>query len=119
MIWKRVTPAAGLWGLVAGTTAALVTYVGYKWLHWFSFGSDLDESFWGAGAAFVVDAVVTIAVTLVTKPKPVEELQGLVWGMANEEDAELAASHDRWWESPKLLGFGAIAAGVILTIIFF
>jgi SSS family solute:Na+ symporter len=119
MFWKRVTPAAGLWGLVAGTTAALVTYVGYKWLHWFSFGSDLDESFWGAGAAFVVDAVVTIAVTLVTKPKPVEELQGLVWGMANEEDAELAASHDRWWESPKLLGFGAIAAGVILTIIFF
>ena len=109
MFWKRMTPAAGLWGLVAGTVAALVTYVGYKWADWFTFGSDLDESFWGAGAAFVVDAIVTVAVTLCTKPKPVEELQGLVWGMANEEDAATATVHDKWWESPKLLGFGAIA----------
>jgi SSS family solute:Na+ symporter len=119
MFWKRMTSAAGLWGLVAGTIAALVTYVGYKWAGWFTFGSDLDESFWGAGAAFVVDAVVTVAVTLVTKPKPVEELQGLVWGMANEEDAATATAHDKWWESPKLLGFGAIAIAAILTIIFF
>jgi len=119
MFWKRVTSAAGLWGLVAGTAAALITYVGYKWLGWFTFGSDLDESFWGAGAAFVIDAVVTVAVTLVTRPKPVEELQGLVWGMVNEEDASRAAENDRWWESPKLLGFGAIALGAVLTIIFF
>ena len=119
MFWKRVTSAAGLWGLVAGTAAALITYVGYKWLGWFTFGSDLDESFWGAGAAFVIDAVVTVAVTLVTRPKPVEELQGLVWGMVNEEDASTAAENDRWWESPKLLGFGAIALGAVLTIIFF
>ncbi len=119
MFWKRMTSAAAVWGLVAGTIAALVTYVGYKWAGWFTFGSDLDESFWGAGAAFVVDAVVTIAVTLVTKPKPVEQLQGLVWGMANEEDAATASVHDKWWESPKLLGFGAIALAAILTIIFF
>jgi SSS family solute:Na+ symporter len=119
MFWKRVTSTAGVWGLVAGTVAALVTYVGYKWLDWFNFGSDLDESFWGAGAAFVVDAIVTVAVTLVTKPKPVEELQGLVWGMANEEDAATASIRRSWWESPKLLGFGAIALAAILTIVFF
>ena len=93
MFWKRMTPAAGLWGLVAGhDRRRWSTYVGYKLAGWFTFGSDLDESFWGAGAAFVVDAVVTVVVTLVTKPKPVEELQGLVWGMANEEDAATAAS---------------------------
>jgi SSS family solute:Na+ symporter len=119
MFWKRMTSAAGLWGLVAGTSAALVTYVGYKWAGWFTFGSDLDESFWGAGAAFVVDAVVTVAVTLITRPKPVEDLQGLVWGMANEPDAGEAAEHDRWWESPRLLGAGAIGLGIVLTIILF
>src|SRR6195952_1583787 len=119
MFWKRTSPAAALWGLVAGTIAALVTYVGYKWAGWFTFGSDLDESFWGAGAAFVIDAIVTVAVTLFTPAKPVEQLQGLVWGMANEEDASVASTHNRWWESPKLLGFGAIALGAILTIIFF
>jgi solute:Na+ symporter, SSS family len=118
MFWKRMTPAAGLWGLIAGTIAALVAYVGYKWAGWFDFGTDLNESFWGAGSAFVVDVAVTIVVTMVTVPKPVSELQGLVWGMANKEDATLAVAHDRWWESPKLLGFGAVALGLILTIVF-
>jgi SSS family solute:Na+ symporter len=115
MFWKRSTPAAGFWGLVAGTTAALVTYIGYKWAGWFSFGSDLDESFWGAGAAFVIDAIVTVAVTLFTKPKPVEELQGLVWGMANVDES---ARKPKWWESPQLLGFSALGIGAVLTIIF-
>jgi SSS family solute:Na+ symporter len=115
MFWKRSTPAAGFWGLVAGTAAALVTYIGYKWAGWFSFGSDLDESFWGAGAAFVIDAVVTIAVTLFTKPKPVEELQGLVWGMANVDEH---ARKPKWWESPQLLGFSALGIGAVLTVIF-
>jgi SSS family solute:Na+ symporter len=115
MFWKRSTPAAGFWGLVAGTVAALVTYIGYKWAGWFTFGSDLDESFWGAGAAFVIDAVVTVAVTLFTKPKPVDELQGLVWGMANVDESARKA---KWWESPKLLGFSALGIGAVLTIIF-
>jgi SSS family solute:Na+ symporter len=117
MFWKRMTPAAGLWGLVAGTSAALITYVGYKWAGWFSFGSDLDESFWGAGAAFVVDAVVTVAVTLFTRPKPVEELRGLVWGM--EAERAVPEGKTPWWQSPGLLGGTALALGVILTIIFF
>jgi SSS family solute:Na+ symporter len=116
MFWKRSTPAAGFWGLVAGTVAALVTYIGYKFTGWFNFGSDLDESFWGAGAAFVVDAIVTVAVTLATRPKPVDELQGLVWGMANEDES--ARRHHKWWESPKLLGFSALGLGAVLTVIF-
>jgi SSS family solute:Na+ symporter len=117
MFWRRMTPAAGLWGLVAGTIAALVTYVGYKWAGWFSFGSDLDESFWGAGAAFVVDAVVSVAVTLFTTPKPQEELKGLVWGM--EAEREVPDERPAWWQSPVLLGAIALAIGAILTIIFF
>ena len=47
---------------------------------------------WGAGLAFVVDAIVTVIVTLVTKPKPVEELQGLVYGMANVDEYEPAGA---------------------------
>jgi SSS family solute:Na+ symporter len=70
---------------------------------------------WGAGLAFVVDAVVTVAVTLRTTPKPVSELQGLVYGMANVDEH---ARSLRWWESPKLLGFTALAGAAILTIVF-
>lgn len=115
MFWKRMTPAAGLWGLIAGTVTAAALFIGYK-AGWINFGSDLDQSMWGAGSAFVVDAIVTVIVTYMTKPKPIEELQGLVYGMANEDEApkrKLA-----WWESPKLLGFGVLAGATALTIAF-
>jgi solute:Na+ symporter, SSS family len=114
MFWKRMTPAAGLWGLIAGTVTAAGLFVGYK-AGWINFGSDLDESMWGAGSAFVVDAIVTVLVTLRTTPKPVEELQGLVYGMANIEDSDRRPH--RWWESPKLLGATTLAGAAILTII--
>ena len=71
---------------------------------------------WGAGSAFVVDAIVTVLVTLRTKPKPIEELQGLVYGMANVDES-VKTTH-RWWESPKLLGFSGLAGAAILTIVF-
>jgi SSS family solute:Na+ symporter len=118
MFWKRMTPAAGISGLVAGTIAALVVYVGYKFTGWFDFGSDLDESFWGAGLAFIVDILVSVAVTLFTRPKPTEQLQGLVWGMANVDESR-TKRRVRWWESPGLLGAGALAIGAALTIMFF
>jgi SSS family solute:Na+ symporter len=38
----------------------------------------LSLSFWGAGIAFAADAVVTVAVSLVTQPKPLSEPQGLM-----------------------------------------
>jgi solute:Na+ symporter, SSS family len=117
MFWKRMTPAAGLWGLVTGTIAAAATFIGYK-AGWLSFSTDLNESMWGAGLAFVVDAIVTVAVTLVTTPKPVHELQGLVYGMANVDEADKKRRH-AWWESPPLLGTGALTVAAILTIIFF
>jgi solute:Na+ symporter, SSS family len=116
MFWKRMTPWAGFWGLVAGTAAAATTWIGYK-AGWFSFGSDLDESMWGAGLAFVADAIVTVIVTLVTTPRPVHELQGLVYGMADIDEYEARRVH-AWWESPKLLGFTVLGLAAILTIVF-
>jgi solute:Na+ symporter, SSS family len=115
MFWKRMTPAAGFWGLIAGTITAAGLFIGYK-AGWISFGSDLDQSMWGAGSAFVVDAIVTVLVTLRTKPKPIEELQGLVYGMANIDDS--AKVKHKWWESPKLVGYSVLAGAAILTIVF-
>jgi len=109
MFWKRMTPAAGLWGLVAGTATAALTFVLYK-AKVIHFGSDLAESMWGAGLAFVVDAIVTVLVTLRTRPKPVEELQGLVYGMANTEGGQS--------QTPKILGGAVLLGATILTIVF-
>ncbi|MDF2747102.1 MAG: sodium/solute symporter, partial [Propionibacteriaceae bacterium] len=73
----------------------------------------------GAIVAFVTDAVVTVAVTLVTAPKPMEQLAGLVWGVP---DPDAGDPHEgyvrRWWESPKLLGFTALGMVLVLSILF-
>jgi SSS family solute:Na+ symporter len=114
MFWKRMTAAAAFWGLVAGTLAAGITFIGYK-AGWFSFTTDLNESMVGASLAFVVDAIVTVVVTTMTRPKPVEELQGLVYGMANVDES---ATRPRWWESPILLGAITLTGAAILTVIF-
>src|SRR5829696_68478 len=72
MFWKRTSPAGGICGIVAGTVAAVAAHFASVW-GWIDLGSDQAAAFWGAIAAFVADAVVTVAVSLVTKPKPIEE----------------------------------------------
>ena len=52
----------------------------------------------------MVDAIVSVVVTLFTEPKPVEELQGLVYGMANERGAHIEARTQAWYRQPWLLG---------------
>jgi SSS family solute:Na+ symporter len=111
MFWKRMTSAAAIWGLVSGTLAAAMTFVLYK-AEVIHFGSDLAESMVGASLAFLVNAVVTVAVTLMTKPKPVEELQGLVYGMANTDDS-IAVSR-----TPLILGAFVLIGATILTVVF-
>ena len=116
MFWKRMTPWAGLYGLIAGTLGAAVAYYANKW-DIVSLGSDQSAAFWGAIAAFVADAVVTVIVSIFTQPKPDSELQGLVYGMANEEEAA-EAEESAWYRSPQLLGFGALGLTAALSFLF-
>jgi SSS family solute:Na+ symporter len=119
MFWKRTTPWAGFWGLVAGFFGAFITHELYSW-GTIDLGSQLAASFWGAIIAFVADAVVTVGVTLVTAPKPDEELRGLVWGLTRkeEEPEEHDPADDAWYRSVWLLGGVALGLVVILNIIF-
>jgi SSS family solute:Na+ symporter len=120
MFWKRATPWGGFWSLIAGTAAAYATNRLAAYHLIFHFGSaTLDGSFWQAIMAFSVDAVVMVAVSLVTKPKPIAELDGLVWGMAKGDDEEDIDPRDKlWWRSPWLLGGIIIACVIALNIIF-
>ena len=120
MIWRRATAWGGFFSLVAGTVAAYAVNRLAAYHTIFHFGSALSGSFWQAIIAFLVDAVVMVAVSLVTQPKPTEELRGLVWGLTRAEEAEENADpRDKlWWRSPAVLGGVAIALVVILNIIF-
>ncbi len=118
MFWKRMTAWAGFFGLVTGTLGALVTYLLYKGgvVH---FGSDLDESFWGAGIAFVLVAIVAVIVTLFTTPKPESELRGLVYGVGKTDLVGDAIAGDAaWYRSPLLLGGVAVALAAALYLPF-
>jgi len=105
---------------VAGTAAAYATnrLAAYKLI--FHFGSALSSSFWQAIIAFLADAVVMVAVSLVTKPKPIQELRGLVWGLTRSEPPEASKDpRDKlWWRSPILLGGVAMVLVIILNFIF-
>jgi SSS family solute:Na+ symporter len=119
MFWRRTTPWAGFWGLLSGTAAAIATH----FLHSrgpLDLGSPLSADFWGAVAAFVVDAIVTVAVSLATQPKPESELRGLVWGLTPHKDrtAERDPSERVWWRQPVVLGAGALIITVALYFIF-
>ncbi len=124
MFWKRMTATAGWVGLVSGTLAAIVVAIlGTGVLGSLSLGvlslSGQGASFAAAGAAFVVDIVVSIAVTMVTKPRKESELRGLVYSLTPKEDF-----HDAdegvlaWYQQPiKLAGIGAVLV-IILNIVF-
>jgi SSS family solute:Na+ symporter len=119
MFWKRATPWGGFAGLVTGTLSAFGLHLADSYTT-LSFGSSLDASFWGAIAAFVGDAIVTVGVSLVTQPKEEGELKGLVWGLTRtDERREEQSAEDRvWWRRPALLAAGALVLIVALNIIF-
>jgi SSS family solute:Na+ symporter len=120
MFWRRATAWGGFWSLVAGTAAAYLVNRLNAYHIIFHFGSALSASFWQAICAFIAGAVVLFVVSLFTKPKPEEELRGLVWGLTRKEEREVNAdTRDQlWWRSPWLLGGVAIAILIVLNIIF-
>jgi SSS family solute:Na+ symporter len=112
MFWRRMTPLAGFWSLLSGTVVALGTYLLYL-ADVLKFNSDLEESFWGAGLAFVTVAIVAAIVTPATTPRRDEDLRGLVYGTAALGDLDAA---DRvWWRNPVLLG----SVAVVLSLLFY
>jgi SSS family solute:Na+ symporter len=117
MFWKRMTPWAGLAGLVAGTAGAAVAHYLHDW-DVINLGTEQAAAFWGAGVAFVSDAVVTVIVSLVTAPKPEAQLRGLVWSVTPKRlrRPPRTAEDVGWYRSPAVLGGGVLAACVALNI---
>ncbi|MGW5559942.1 sodium:solute symporter family protein [Micromonospora sp. NPDC003944] len=116
MFWKRMTALAGFWSLLLGTLVSLSLYLLYKGgvIH---FNSDLEESFWGAGLAFVTAVVVAAIITPLTAPKRDEELRGLVYGIGGVDlKGDVLAGDAVWYRSPVLLGLIAVALAALFYI---
>ncbi|MFC5926591.1 sodium:solute symporter family protein [Micromonospora vulcania] len=116
MFWKRMSALAGFWSLLLGTLVSLSLYLLYKG-GVIDFNSDLEESFWGAGLAFVTAIVVAAIITPLTAPKRDEELRGLVYGIGGVDlKGDVIAGDAAWYRSPVLLGVIAVALAALFYI---
>jgi SSS family solute:Na+ symporter len=117
MFWKRMTPTAGWAGLVSGTLAAIVVFVANETGAISLPGQ--GSAFLAAGAAFVVDIVVSVVVSMATLPKPVAELAGLVYSETPKEVRTDPEAHRLpWYQSPTTLAGISLVMVVALNVIF-
>lgn len=127
MFWRRTTANGAFVGLLSGTVAAAVHHgislplgatVGVKGGYLgvlMSYPSELAQTFWTAILAWTTCFVVTIVVSMVTRPRPVEELRGLVYSLTElPSDAALP-----WWKRPAALAVLVLTVTVGLNLIFF
>ena len=121
MMWKRATKAGGFWGLLAGTCTAIGLFL---WVHldpnalrYVALSADakaLAEDMYRALWSWLVCVIVTVAVSYATQPKPVAELEGLVYGVV-----PLPVEHDDYWYQKPIVWAGIIAVlFLILNFIF-
>ncbi|HZS05853.1 MAG TPA: sodium:solute symporter family protein [Blastocatellia bacterium] len=127
MFWKRATGHGAFFGLLGGTLAAALhqgltlprgSSPGVKGgflgpvLNYYP--SEMAQNFWTAIFAWTACFVLTIIISLLTRPRPDEELKGLVYSLTPKpKDTGLA-----WYQKPSLLAVVVIALLVALNVIF-
>jgi solute:Na+ symporter, SSS family len=121
MLWKRTTKAAGFWGLLAGTVTAVSLFLWVKFnpsaLRYVALSSDakaMAADMYRALWSLIVCVLVTVIVSFMTTPKPVAELDGLVYGAT-----KIPEEHDDHWYQKPIVWAGVISViFVALNIIF-
>ena len=123
MFWRRTTGHGAFWGLVSGTGAAALHYeltatsgssllAKIAVVH--TYPSDMAQNFWGAIWAWTACFLVTIAVSVATRPKDASELKGLVYGLTPHTDDSAMA----WYLRPAILGVVVLLCTAALNVIF-
>lgn len=116
MFSKRITPAGAFFGLIIGMLTSFLLFSGLKF-GWFSpevltfseHPSEMSNNLWRAWWAWLTTFVLTIGISLWTKPKPHSELQGLVKGLTDMTSAR----GGEFYKSPYLW------AGISLIVLIF
>jgi SSS family solute:Na+ symporter len=121
MLFKRITPAGGFWGLLAGTASSIGMYIMVKldpsmlaYIALSSHAKDMAENMYRALWSWLICVIVTVVVSLLTRPKPVEELTGLVYGCT----VLPSEGHLPLWKRPIFWAVISAALFLILQMIF-
>ena len=115
MLWKRTSPAGGFWGLLSGTLTSIGLWAWVKadpsalrYVALSPHARDMAENMYRALWSWIVCVAVTVAVSYMTRPKPISELNGLVYGVSaipHEEHASIFHKPIFW-------------AAVVITVFF-
>ncbi|HUZ45789.1 MAG TPA: sodium:solute symporter family protein [Terriglobia bacterium] len=87
MLWKRTTGKGAFWGLLAGTLSSVGMFLVVKFYppaisivalssHAKMMAEDMYRALW----SWLICVGVTVGISLMTRPRPVAELAGLVYG---------------------------------------
>jgi SSS family solute:Na+ symporter len=123
MFWKRATGHGAFWGLLSGTIAAALTHgmtlaegkgAWIARLH--EYPSTMAQNFWLAIFAWTVCFCVTIFISLMTEPRPDEEMTGLVYSLTPKLREE---SLGPWYTRPGPLAIVVGVACLILNFFFY
>jgi SSS family solute:Na+ symporter len=121
MFWKRTTGHGAFFGLLSGTGAAAAVHgltVAEGKGGWIAtvhqFPSTMAQNLWMAIFAWSTCFVVTLLVSLATRPRPEEELRGLVYSLT----PRVIDAQDAWYKRPGVLACIVGAFVIILNVIF-
>lgn len=127
MFSRRSNNTGAFWGLMIGTTAAVVFHgicfasgnppgVKGAWISpMIEFPKEMSQGFWVAIVAFSVTFVVNALLSLLTKrTKSDDELRGLVYSLTEKQ----LSGNDPWIMRPAVLGIIVMIAAIILNFIF-
>jgi SSS family solute:Na+ symporter len=117
MLWRRATPQGGFWGLLAGTVSSIGMWLWVKMdpsaLRYIALSAnakDMAENMYRGLWSWVVCVLVTVVVSLVTRPKDDKELEGLVYGLTQLPSSE----HLPLYRRPMF--WAGVVAGVFVVL---
>jgi SSS family solute:Na+ symporter len=122
MFWKRTTGHGAFWGLMIGTVAAAATHgltIAEGKGGWiapvYEISSGMGQAFIVAAFSWIANFFSTIIVSLLTKPKPDEELRGLVYSLTEK----VYAHESKWYLRAGPLALILLIITIVLNIVFF
>ncbi len=121
MLWRRATSQGGFWGLLSGTLSSIGLYAWVKidptalrYVALSPNARDMAENMYRGLWSWIICVVVTVVVSLLTKPDPNLDLRGVVYGeTAIPSEANLPLT-----KRPVFWGVVIAVAFVILNVIF-
>jgi solute:Na+ symporter, SSS family len=121
MLWTRATKQGGFWGLLAGTVTSIglwawvrADHAALRYVALSPDAKDMAENIYRALWSWIVCVVVTVVVSLMTRPRPIAELAGLVYGAS-----PIPEEHDdHWYQKPVVWASVVFVLFLVLNIVF-